>query len=283
MRSRSTTSSTVSRSALRLIHPIAREAPQHLERRVGPDAEDREDRLPAAVAAQEHDAGPQRARRRGRRRPCAPSHVDGAVGPLDARERVQERELAVALGARRCRGSRPAHLRGRSGRSGRPAGRRCPGRVLRVDGATRSGNAAPSGRPIMSATRRVLGHVDGVERALADAVAQDRDAIDDAQHLGQAVADVDDADAAARPRSSTSACSRSTSSRPQRRRRLVQTSTFGSDCRRLDDLEHLPLGQRQAAHRAPTRRPAGRTAPTTRRRPPLHRAVGRPRRARRAT
>ena len=81
-------------------------------------------------------------------------------------------------------------------------------------------------------------------------------------------------------RSSTSACSRSDLLRAQRRRRLVHDEHLRIGLQRLDDLEHLPLGQRKAAHR---RRDVDLQVVRfdDRRRPPLHRAVGRPQGARR--
>ncbi len=63
--------------------------------------------------------------------------------------------------------------------------------------AGRSGKATLSGRPIISATSASSEIGRRLERPLADAVAEHRDAVGDREHLGQAVADVDDADALA--------------------------------------------------------------------------------------
>ena len=46
----------------------------------------------------------------------------------------------------------------------------------------------------MSATRLSSDMAGGFERPLADAVAKDGDPVGDAEHLGQSMADVDDAD-----------------------------------------------------------------------------------------
>ena len=191
---RRTRSSTVSRSRRRLSKPRRPSRPQHLDRRVRAHAQHGEERLPRPVAAQQHHACAERAERRsGVER--VPSQVALPVArstpasarrnwhlplpsapamPEDLALRDSEVDRAEALASQARDGQE--HL------------------AVRLRAQCRSGNASWSGRPIISATRLSSDMPGGLERALADAVAQDGDPVGDAEHLRQSMADVDDAD-----------------------------------------------------------------------------------------
>ena len=79
--------------------PEPSEPPQHLDRRVGSDAQDGEERFGRAVAAQKHDSRAERPERRARIELLA---VAGrrARGSLRTGERPEELRLPVALRAR---------------------------------------------------------------------------------------------------------------------------------------------------------------------------------------
>ena len=92
-------------------------------------------------------------------------------------------------------------------------------------------------------------HPGGVEGPLGDAVAEDANAVGDAEHLRQPVADVDDADPG--PAALEDKCVEALDVlRSERRRRLVQEEDLRVGEQRLDDLEELPLGERQRPHRS---------------------------------
>ena len=175
----------------------AAQPPQDLDRRVRPHAEDREERLPGPVAAEQHDPRPQRPERRARVELAA---VAGRAAGRRARRRRARAGTAPARCPRRPRSrrSRPSRPRGRSARSARRWRPETASSTSRSAAAScRSGNASWSGRPIISATRLSSDIDGGLERPLADAVAEDGDAVGDPEHLREAVADVDDADAGA--------------------------------------------------------------------------------------
>ena len=245
---RCASSSTVRRSRRRLQEPEAPEPPQDLDRRVRPDAEDREERLPGPVAAEQDDPRAQRPERRARVELAA---VAGRAACRRARRRRAPAGTAPARSPRRprCRRSRPSRPRGRSARSARPAGPRRPAAPRAPAAAScRSGNASWSGRPIISATRLSSDIGGGVERSLADAVAEHGDAIGDPEHLRQAVADVDDADAGAALLEHERVQPLDVL-RPERRRRLVEEQHLRPGEQRLDHLEELPVCERQRARR----------------------------------
>ena len=101
------------------------------------------------------------------------------------RDRQVDRPEAVAAGGWRRRAAPLARLAARAG----------PGTRARAGGRS-------------SARRGLLGHAVGVEGALADAVTEHRHPVGDAEHLGQPVADVDDADAGRRARRRARAAAR---------------------------------------------------------------------------
>ena len=124
-----------------------------------------------------------------------------------------------------------------SGRSARSARRAGPRRRARPRAPPRRraapGNASSSGRPIISATRLSSVIAGGVERPLADAVAKDGDAVGDAEHLRQAVADVDDADSR---RGSARARARAGARRPPGPSAVVGSSSSSTFGRASSDL-----------------------------------------------
>jgi hypothetical protein len=145
------------------------EAAEHLERRVHPDAEDGDQRLARAVAAEQDDARPERAERGARvERPAVARRRAGAA--LDAGQGAQELHLPVAL------------------RAGDPEDLAL--RHLEVDGAEALALEPRHGEANLSAAARdlpvgerelertpdherdeaLLGHRGRLERALADAV-----------------------------------------------------------------------------------------------------------------
>ena len=268
IRRRSTTSSTVvrSRAATDPAHP--REAPQHLERGVGPDAEDREHRLAPAIAAEQHDAGPQRARRRGDV-DLAPSHVtvpdDGSTPASACRNGSCPLPSAPAM---------PRISPRRTFRSIGPKRSPCRPAMSSVVSDPSTAPHAVRERLLQRAPdherhEALLGHVDGVVGALPDAVAQHRHAVRDAEHLGEAVADVDDADARVPPGRGRARAAARPPAGPATSWARPSASTFGSDCSALTTSSICRFGQRQAAHR---RRHVDLQVVRLddRRRPPLH-------------
>ncbi len=90
----------------------------------------------------------------------------------------------------------------------------------------------------------LLRHGCPLECPLTHAVAEDADPIGDAEDFGQPVADVDDPD----PRTAPFVNQRVQSVdvlRPEGRRRLVEQQHLGLGEQRLDDLEELPLRERE--------------------------------------
>ena len=189
--------------------------------------------------------GAERSRRR--------AHVDlraaarcGADRGLGAGERPEERHLAVALRARDPedlplpdlqidRAEALALQTGHGEHDLGVLGQRAPLRERdRQRPADHQGD------------ERVLGDRRGLERPLPDAVAKHRDAIGDREHLGQAVADVEDADA--RPRLlEHEGVEALDVLRPERRGGLVEEQHLRPGQQGLGDLEELPLGERERA------------------------------------
>ena len=227
----------------------AGEPPEDLDGRVRAHAQHGEQRLAATVAAQEHDAGAERSRRR--------AHVDlraaarrRAGRGLGAGERSQERHLAVALRARDPEDlalpdleiDRAEALALQTGHGEHHLGLLGQCAPLRERDRQRPADHQRD--------ERVLGDRRGLERPLPDAVAQHGDAIGDREHLGQAVADVEDADARLRLLVHK-VVEVLDGLGPERRRRLVEQQHLrpGQQC--LGDLEELPVGERERAGRAP--------------------------------
>ena len=179
--------------------PDAGESPEYLDGRVRAHAQDREQRLAAPVAAQQHDSGAERSARRARveLRAVAGMRVPAAGStPASARRNWH---LAVALGACNAEDLALADDQIDRARTARPAGPTPSARrraVSGIDGPLRECDL--SGRPIISATSAVLRDRRGLERPLHDPVPQHGHAVRDREHLGQAVADVDDADSGLR-------------------------------------------------------------------------------------
>src|SRR5262245_40722314 len=74
------------------------QATEDLNRRVCPNAENREERLAGTITAQEHDSGPERAEGRPRVERAAVT-VRGAGRALDPGQRTKELHLPVSFGA----------------------------------------------------------------------------------------------------------------------------------------------------------------------------------------
>ena len=91
--------------------------------------------------------------------------------------------------------------------------------------------------------------VRGLERPLADAVAEHGDAVGDAEHLGQPVADVDDADAGARLLEHELVEALAPPRGPSAVVGSSRSSTFGRVEQRLHHLEELPLRERERSGR----------------------------------
>ena len=108
-----------------------------------------------------------------------------------------------------------------------------------------SGKTVSIGRPTINVTTSASVTARGFERALADPVAQYRDPSRHLEHLGQPVADVDDAHSVGRQRANqfvqpidlrvTQCCGG-----------LVEQQHLRVRQQRLDDFEHLSLGERQS-------------------------------------
>ena len=149
----------------------------------------------------------------------------------------------------RSRGSRPSRRRGRSARIARLAGPRRRGAPRVRSWSCRSGKRELERPPDHERDEALLRHGGGLERPLADAVAENGDPIGDAEHLGQPVADVDDADAGAALLEHERVEPLDVL-RPERGRRLVEEQHLRLGEQRLDDLEELSLGERQRPRRA---------------------------------
>ena len=120
-----------------------------------------------------------------------------AVRRLDAGEGAQELHLAVALGAGDADDLAAAELRS-TGPNRRPRSWVTWSSTSSLASTVGVGEGVLERAADHQRDDVGLGHRVGVERALADAVAQDRDAVGDVEHLGEAVADVDDGDAGRR-------------------------------------------------------------------------------------
>ena len=150
--------------------------------------------------------------------------------------------LAVALGAGEAENLAAVDVEGdvaeaRAGKSCDPERDRRRGRC-----SARCGNSPSIERPTISAIEIVLGE-SSLDRvgAVADAVAEDGDAIGEVENLRQPVADIDDAVPSAVSRR-TIAVSLATPSRSSDEVGSSRSSTFGLRDQRLDDFEELPLG-----------------------------------------
>ena len=252
--------------------PEPSQPPQHLDRRVGADAQDGEERFGRSVAAEQHDSCAERPERRPRVELVA---VAGrpARGALDAGERAEELHLPVALRARD-----PEDLAPRDVEVDRPEPLAAQARdgeehlalLLAVVPLRKRELQRP---PDHESDEALLRHPGGLERPLADAVAEHGDPIGDAEHLRQPVADVDDADAGPAPLG-TERVQPVDVLRPERRRRLVEEQHLRLGEQGLDDLEELPLGERQRP-RGRRRRDVERELVEPVGRPPLHASVRR--------
>src|SRR5204862_7069740 len=152
-------------------------------------------RIVRAVAAQQHDARAKRAERR--------AHVEGGAVAggtsgrlLDTRERTQELNLPVPLGARNAYDlalldlevdrAEPLPLQLRYGEQ-----------HLACLPVAPLGERELEGAPDHEGDERLLRHRRRLAGSLSDAVAEHGDAVGDPEYLGQPVADVRDANAGA--------------------------------------------------------------------------------------
>ncbi len=223
--------------------PETVQPPQHLDRRVGSDAQDGEERFGHAVAAQQHDPRAERPDRRARVELLA---VAGRRprGSLRTCERPEELHLAVALRARDSDDLAARHLEVDRPEPVAPKARdreeHLAPRLTLVSLRKRELERTPD----HERDEALLRHRGRLERPLAHAVAENADPVGDAEDLGQPVADVDDPDAGAAPLVNQRVETVDVL-RPEGRRRLVEEQhlRLGEQC--LDDLEELSLRERQ--------------------------------------
>ena len=173
-----------------------------------------------------------------------PSHVARARRPLRTGERPEELHLPVALragdsddlAARHLEVDRPEPVAPQS----RDREQHLALRLALVSLRERELERTPD----HERDEALLRHRGGLERPLAHAVAENADPVGDAEDLGQAVADVDDPDAGAAPLVNERVQTVDVL-RPEGRRRLVEEQHLRLGEQRLDDLEELPLRQRE--------------------------------------
>ena len=238
---------TVDRSPLAptIDEPEASQPPQHLDRRVGAHAQDGEERLPGPIGAEQHHSGTQRPERRPRVEPGAVA--DGAAGrALGTGKAAQELHLPVALGTGDSDDLALGDLQVDRAESLSSQARHGQEHLSVGPGGLALGKRELKRPPDHEGDQALLGHGRALERPLTDAVAEDRDAVGDAEHLRQAMADVDDAD----PCPALLEHERVEAFhviRSEGRRRLVEQEHLRLRKQSLDDLEQLPLRKRQRA------------------------------------
>ena len=177
-------------------HAEPAEAPQRLDGGVHPHAQDAHQRLPLAIAGEQHDPGAHRlvGRDQGQLLPAADDPA--GAGRCPPRERVEELRLAVALGPgdpddltavqREADRAERLSLQGIDDEHFLGFGRRrTTWREHRLE------RAADDAFDELRFCRRR-----GVEGSLVLAVAEHRDPVCDLEHFGQPMADVDHTDAA---------------------------------------------------------------------------------------
>ena len=219
----------------------AGESPQDLDGRVRADAQDGEQCLAAPVAAEQDDSGAERSRRRARVELRAVAGCAADRG-LDAGERSQERHLAVALGARNPEDLPFPDLQIDRTEALTPQARHREHDVCLL-GKRGSLRERHGERPAdHERDKRVLRDRCRLERPLPDAVAEHREAVRDREHLGKAVADVDDADSC--PHLLEHECVEALDVlRPERRGGLVEEQHLRPGQQGFRDLQELSLGQ----------------------------------------
>ena len=239
-------SSTVRRSRPAPEEAEPPEPAEDLDRRVRADAQDREQRLARPVAAEQHDARAERRRAASRSRAPARRRTP-------CRRSARRRRARGGTAPGRCprrprsRGSRPLPTSRSTGPNRSPCRPETASRTSRLDA-----RALPVGKrelerpPDHQRDEALLGHGGRLERPLADAVAEHGDPVGDAEDLRQSVADVDDADAGAALLEHERMEALDVV-RPERGRRLVEEQHLRLGEERLDDLEELPLDERERA------------------------------------
>ena len=250
-----------------------RQAAQDLDRRVRADAEHGEERLAGAIAAQQHHAGAERAERRARVELVAVARRFPGR-PLDPRQGAEELRLAVPLrtGDTEDLALADDEVDGAEALATEPGDveEHLPAVSVRVA----LGEGERERPPDHERHDGLLRHARRVVGALADAVAEHRDAVGDTEHLGEPVADVDDPDAGPAPLQDERV-ELGDLLRPQRRGRLVEEQDLRFGEQGLDDLEELAFRERQRPdHRG--RRDIEPVLGELRRGPLLHPPVRRP-------